>query len=368
MEKGIVYKGQGIFSYCGWPTLARLEDGTLAVAFSGHRLAHVCTFGETMIVYSYDNGKTWTKPMSVVSTQFDDRDGGLCVNGKQVLLTTFNNNYSIQAWHADNHEPNLQIRAMIHQYIDMNKETANEDDVASTVWVSEDGGKTFPKSYKMPITSPHGPRVLSDGRYIYVGRAFHVADAHKTPGRVYNELKDYVYYMYSSDGYTWTDPVQIPIPDERIDIAGEPDVYEKSNGELLVLVRVHRKQADWGRMYMYQVESYDNRTKWTEPRVLDLVGGPPHILKLSSGRLLCVFGCRKQPYAEKGIVSDDEGKTWSKPFVIDGDGVSDDLGYPSSIEMEDGSILTVYYQDNKEDAKPCLRYTRWSLDEVNIEF
>ena len=33
---------EGIFNYQGWPTVTKDEHGTLYVACSGHRLAHIC--------------------------------------------------------------------------------------------------------------------------------------------------------------------------------------------------------------------------------------------------------------------------------------------------------------------------------------
>ena len=51
--------------------------------------------------------------------------------------------------------------------------------------VSEDGGNTFPKRYEVPISCPHGPIVLKDGRYFYVGRAFGIKEAWRTDKRSY---------------------------------------------------------------------------------------------------------------------------------------------------------------------------------------
>ena len=42
---GIVGRQSGMFSYQGWPTVCRDENGILYAACSGHRVAHVCPFG-----------------------------------------------------------------------------------------------------------------------------------------------------------------------------------------------------------------------------------------------------------------------------------------------------------------------------------
>ena len=38
-----------------------------------------------------------------------------------------------------------------------------------------------------------------------------------------------------------------------------------------------------------------------------------------------------------------------------------DHGYPSSVELSDGSILTVYYQRYRDDAFASILQTRWEL-------
>ncbi len=38
-----------------------------------------------------------------------------------------------------------------------------------------------------------------------------------------------------------------------------------------------------------------------------------------------------------------------------------DLGYPASVQLDDGSILTVYYEVLETGQKPPLRYTHWTL-------
>lgn len=38
-----------------------------------------------------------------------------------------------------------------------------------------------------------------------------------------------------------------------------------------------------------------------------------------------------------------------------------DQGYPSSVQLDYGSILTVYYQIDKPGEKTCMKATRWKL-------
>ena len=61
------------------------------------------------------------------------------------------------------------------------------------------------------------------------------------------------------------------------------------------------------------------------------------------------------------MISRDEGTTWDADYVLRDDGPDADLGYPSSVELTDGQILTAYYQKVKKDENPSLLWSWWSL-------
>ncbi|MDA1349857.1 MAG: sialidase family protein, partial [Chloroflexi bacterium] len=82
----------------------------------------------------------------------------------------------------------------------------------------------------------------------------------------------------------------------------------------------------------------------------------------SSGTLICSYGYREKPYGERIMLSRDGGDSWEYDYILRDDGPHPDLGYPSSVELGDGSILTVYYQQpEKADDKCSLLYSRWEL-------
>ena len=88
-KEGIVYRAEGQpFRYQGWPTVIRDEEGNLYAACSGYRSAHICPMGKNLFFVSRDGGETWSCPMVVNDTWFDDRDAGLTYlgNGKMLLL------------------------------------------------------------------------------------------------------------------------------------------------------------------------------------------------------------------------------------------------------------------------------------------
>ena len=82
-----------------------------------------------------------------------------------------------------------------------------------------------------------------------------------------------------------------------------------------------------------------------------------------SGAVLCAYGCRTEgKWAERVAVSYDFGETWTEDYCLDDNfGPQKDLGYPSSVELSDGSILTVYYQALPTDLHTSVLYTKWRL-------
>ena len=42
--------------------------------------------------------------------------------------------------------------------------------------------------------------------------------------------------------------------------------------------------------------------------------------------------------------SRNDGRTWDADWILRADGPDGDLGYPSTVELGDGSLLTVFYQ------------------------
>ncbi|MBZ0303469.1 MAG: glycoside hydrolase, partial [Anaerolineae bacterium] len=89
-EHGVIFAmPDDFFGYCGWPTAARMPDGTLVAAASGLRNGHVCPFGRTIMSFSEDDGKTWTSPRVINDSSLDDRDAGLLPLGGERLLVSW---------------------------------------------------------------------------------------------------------------------------------------------------------------------------------------------------------------------------------------------------------------------------------------
>jgi hypothetical protein len=97
------------------------------------------------------------------------------------------------------------------------------------------------------------------------------------------------------------------------------------------------------------------------PRSLGFHGSPPHLLRHSSGALLLTYGYRQAPFGQRVAISRNEGATWDPDWIIRDDGPDWDLGYPSTVELADGRLFTVYYQKYPGDKACSLLWSRWRL-------
>ena len=64
------------------------------------------------------------------------------------------------------------------------------------------------------------------------------------------------------------------------------------------------------------------------------------------------------------MVSYDLGRSWEEEYVLCNAKNPDqgDLGYPTTVELSDGSLFTMYYQRYEDDAKCSMLYTKWRLN------
>jgi sialidase-1 len=139
----------------------------------------------------------------------------------------------------------------------------------------------------------------------------------------------------------------------------ELHIVEAADGTLVLQIRNHNLRNHHETL---QAESHDGGKTWTPPHGIDVWGLPSHLLRLVDGRLLMSYGHRRPPFGNQARVSKDHGRTWSEPLIISGDGHDHDLGYPSTVQLGDGSLLTVWYERLATSPKAVLRHARWTLD------
>lgn len=347
--------------YHAWPTVARRRNGQLLVVCTGGRERGECPFGRIELMRSDDGGKTWSWPRVVMDGPIDDRDAGVLETAKgTILVTTFTSLAYVSelekaqkikpgesgAWPEDK----LNRWQSAH-----NRVSAEHRRAALNEWMirSTDDGVTFSGQYPSVVNSPHGPIQLADGRVLYAGKELWHGE-----NRVgVCESKD--------DGQSWQWLAEIPTRDgDSKNDYHELHAVEAADGRIVAQIRNHNKTNYWETL---QSESSDGGKTWSEPHSIGVWGFPSHLLRLKDDRLLMSYGHRRAPMGNQARVSEDHGRTWSDAIIISGDGVIRELGYPSTVQLDDGSLVTVWYENMnktrtwKESPYCVLRQAHWSL-------
>src|SRR5262245_8953362 len=329
--------------YHGWPTLARRRNGQLLLVCSGGREAHVCPFGRVELMTSDDEGKTWTWPRVLLDSAIDDRDAGVVETAKgSLLVTTFTSLAYMDVKPPAGRE---KVWQAVHSRL---TEAQRRKDVGVWMIRSTDDGLTWSNRYDSTVNSPHGPVLLSDGRLLYAGKELWT-----------KEQRNGV-CISSDDGQSWKWLAELPTRagDDRKEYH-ELHAVETAKGTIILHLRNHNKANDRETL---QSESSDGGKSWSEPHPIGVWGLPSHLLRLRDGRLLMSYGHRRKPFGVQVRLSEDHGKSWSEALSISADGIGGDLGYPSTVELKNGSLLTVWYESMREPrGRAVLRQARWRL-------
>ena len=118
------------------------------------------------------------------------------------------------------------------------------------------------------------------------------------------------------------------------------------DGRILVALRC---QIDARNAWPEIFESSDGGRSWRFLSRPSDWGGPTELTLLNDGRLLAVYGYRVVPYGIRARVSEDDGKSWGPELILRDDAGSWDLGYPRTVQLEDGKVMTAYYFNRADD-------------------
>ncbi len=361
--------------YHAWPSVTVDENGVL-YAFASARLEHVDPFGHTLMYKSFDGGKTWSKPYLITDTPMDDRDVGVTYMGNGKMLITYfriacaslmktdqsfttadgkviKGNGTYTTWQKHKNVEQKHIDAVLAYW-----STLHSSEISAQSWcrISEDYGATWTEPITTPLSTPHGPILLRNGNLLYVGRA-----------SVTGVGGDGIYAFISTDGgYTWNFKAKIY---EKIDATFcEPHVVELSNGRWLVAIRV--QDGGFENEYrIYTCYSDDKGETWTQPKLVtdkngkELYGTPPQLIQLDNGAVVMTYASRRQADSgEYAIISYDGGMTWDEEICLClRKGGTSDIGYPMTVHLGNGELVTVYYQAYETDSYCSFLYTKWSL-------
>ena len=306
--------------YQAFPDVCRLQDGRLlCVFYAGY--GHVSFPNEQLpqggciaACYSSDEGKTWTDAEIIIDTPLDDRDPSVVqLTDGRILCTFFT--YS------------------------------KEKDRKIVIVESADNGKTwspprfpFKDSPYLAISQPI--RMLSDGTLL---TPLYIEDESKPDG------SSGAVSLSDDNGKTWSDVIVIPNGGKSFD--AETDVIELKNGTLYAIQRP-RHPPSMGVSF-----SRDKGKTWSVSEPVGFAGHCPYLLRTKNDEIL--LGTRIPSTALR--ISRDECKTWSDPIQVDNVGGA----YPSMVELKDGSILIVYYEEGKDSS---IRAKKFRVTDSGVEW
>lgn len=304
-------------NYEAFPDVCRLRDGRLmAVFYAGY--GHVSLPNDKLplggrISYctSSDEGTTWTEAKTLYDGPDDDRDPSIV---------------------------QLQDGRLICNYFSLRKsETAGKRWTGLGTWMvtSDNLGKTWSEPQQIAndyyCSSP--VRELSDGRLIL---GLYAVKNGTAVGAV----------AFSDDGAkTWGTPIDIDNGGVRLD--AETDVIELKDGTLYAAQRPQ----------MAFSISKDHGKTWSVSKSMGFAGHCPYFHRTQDDIILLAH---RVP-ATSLHYSLDECKTWSKNVPVDSVGGA----YPSMVNLKDGSVLIVYYE---EGAGSSIRARRLRATKQGIKW
>ena len=332
--------------YHGWPTLARRKNGQLLLVCSGGRESHVCPFGRVELMRSDDGGAHWSWPQTLIDSAIDDRDAGVLETpAGSLLVTTFTSLAFEQPTYFAKSDAKKVARWIAAR--DRVPETTRKKMLGEWIIRSTDGGQSWSSPTRCGVNSPHGPIALANGDLIYAGK------------ELYNQHNRIGAAVSVDDGVSWKWAGTIPTrPGDDHRQYHELHAVEAVPGRLIAHIRNHNPRHAGETL---QSESTDGGRTWSTPHEIGVWGLPSHLMKLADGRLLMSYGHRRKPFGNQVRISDDAGATWSEPMGLSEDGAGGDLGYPSTVQLDNGHLVTAWYEKLKGTSLAVLRQARWQL-------
>lgn len=297
---------------CAWPNLTLMPDGTI-VGTIFNQPAHGAWEGDVACWASTDGGCLWelrgipaphepgTNRMNVAA--------GLARNGDLLVLCS--------GW-TDRLPPGEPRGFGAAKVL--------------PPWVcrSGDGGRTWSRNGSMGTTLEGVCTLIPFGDVIQLaGGSLGVSGYAKKPSGGHGAY----FYRSDDDGQTWSCVAEIA------DGINETALLALPDGRLLAAARTFADQ--YLRLYI----SADKGVTWNAGGALTLgMQHPAHLLLLADSRLLLVFGIRNEGlYGVGARFSSDTGRTWSPPRILVDFQTATDGGYPSSVQLPDGTVVTAYY-------------------------
>lgn len=315
--------------------LIKLQNGELLIT-AREASEHISRDGDVFLLRSKDGGKSWGEKQIIGGTKdLDEREGcGIQLRDGTILISVFYNAL---------YRPDGEYEWNWSKDVKFGK---GKRWLGSYIITSKDNGRTWSQpndidTKDMPFTDIEGPAdapiEMPDDSIIMPVMGYNVR------GDIENQAA--VLIKSLDKGKTWRYLSTIADdPTGRLGHFQEPGLVRTRTGRLVAAIRNQGPEnAIW------TTYSDDEGLTWTPVKQSPMIGHPADLLELADGRLLCTYGTRQDRHANPGGVrasfSTDNGETWQveNEVQIRKDFLNMDIGYPDSLQMPDGRIMTVYY-------------------------
>jgi hypothetical protein len=306
-----------------FPVLVKTGPNSLAAIFRSGA-THVGISGTLAVATSEDGGVSWSDPLEIQPRWDDNRNPAFGVSARGELIAAY--------WKARLHSyaPDPQGSGLHYT----SKEGDSWGKVAGLYYVkSAAGGRTWGQarpytSRLLTLASPYGRITPApDGTLLMA-----VYGSAREPREGVRETS--ILLRSADGGETWGNESLVTSGHNEASYAFLPD------GRMVAAAR-----SESGHVAV--LFSGDQGRTWSKPAQVTRDGEhPADLTLLSSGRLLLTYGRRIRPMGCGLLVSDDGGKTWNRDreVLLAGDGIENtDLGYPSTVQLDDGRIVTILY-------------------------
>lgn len=299
---------------CAWPNLTLLPDGTI-LAVIWNQPCHGKWEGDLDCWASTDGGRRWIKRSQVSQhepgTNRMNCAVGLAANGDILVL--------VSGWSERGVAGKPRNFDIAHV-------------LCTWVYRSSDGGHNWCKTGTLPDSQQQSAYIPFGDIHTAQDGALCVA-AYTCGGVSASDGKREVFMFRSyDDGLSWGHQTLL-----HPDYGNETAILPLGKGHWIAATRTHG-------MHLNLVTSSDDGHSWKIKEVLtQRFQAPAHLMRLQDGRILLAHGNRTKGQCGVEVkFSADEGYTWSHPLRLV-DLPARDSGYPSSVQREDGTIVTAFY-------------------------
>ena len=320
---------------CAWPNLTRMPDGSIVTVIF-NQPTHGQWEGDVECWASEEGGRLWQKRGVVAAhdpgTNRMNVAAGLAGDGALVVMASGYDNRPRRGEKAGFGEASVQ-----------------------PLWIcrSTDGGRTWEQGGELGLPPNASAEPMPFGDIVALEDGSLGASLYSW-SRTRKENTAH-YYRSEDDGRTWAWRGVIQNGDSN-----EVALLALEGGKLLAAVR-----TVVGR-HLELFASEDGGATWAGRGPLTMGNQhPAHLLRLADGCILLTYGFRnKGLYGVGARVSEDGGKSWGDPRVLaQWDGATDG-GYPSSVQVEDGTVVTAYYCNRiPMHQRYHMGVVRWCVDE-----